>query len=165
MPVRVHHIVIDAHDLPALAKFWTEALRWKVLSERKAAVLAALSPRAGSPRAASTWSSISVIRSAWSSTGGMMPPSRMPTTCGAWTKPVRTPATALIGWTVFATSHWTWPARCAGSGTEIAKDTSTPGALHLKPLSGSFRAYDQRARSAEGRRPSNTHLGMSGRWR
>jgi predicted enzyme related to lactoylglutathione lyase len=26
--------VIDAHDLPALARFWTEALGWKVLSER-----------------------------------------------------------------------------------------------------------------------------------
>jgi hypothetical protein len=31
MPVRLHHIVIDAHDLPALARFWTEALGWKVL--------------------------------------------------------------------------------------------------------------------------------------
>ena len=35
MPVRLHHIVIDAHDLPALATFWTEALGWKVLSERE----------------------------------------------------------------------------------------------------------------------------------
>jgi len=26
--------VIDAHDLPALARFWTEALGLKVLSER-----------------------------------------------------------------------------------------------------------------------------------
>jgi predicted enzyme related to lactoylglutathione lyase len=34
MPVRLHHIVIDAHDLPKLARFWTQALGWKVLSER-----------------------------------------------------------------------------------------------------------------------------------
>ena len=27
--------MIDAHDLPALARFWTEALGWKVLSERE----------------------------------------------------------------------------------------------------------------------------------
>src|SRR6266513_6140774 len=35
MPVRLHHIVVDAHDLPGLARFWTQALGWKVLSERK----------------------------------------------------------------------------------------------------------------------------------
>jgi len=35
MPVRLHHIVIDAHDLPKLARFWTQALGWKVLSERE----------------------------------------------------------------------------------------------------------------------------------
>jgi hypothetical protein len=35
MPVRLHHIVIDAHDLPGLARFWTQALGWKVLSERE----------------------------------------------------------------------------------------------------------------------------------
>ena len=34
MPVRVHHIVVDAHDLPGLAQFWAQALGWKVLSER-----------------------------------------------------------------------------------------------------------------------------------
>jgi Glyoxalase-like domain len=34
MPVRLHHIVIDAHDLPGLARFWTQALGWKVLSAR-----------------------------------------------------------------------------------------------------------------------------------
>ncbi len=34
MPVRLHHIVIDAHDLPGLARFWTQALGWKVLSDR-----------------------------------------------------------------------------------------------------------------------------------
>jgi glyoxalase superfamily protein len=33
--IRLHHIVVDAHDLPALARFWTQALRWKVLSERE----------------------------------------------------------------------------------------------------------------------------------
>src|SRR4029077_20569002 len=35
MPVRLHHIVIDADDLPRLARFWTRALGWKVLSERE----------------------------------------------------------------------------------------------------------------------------------
>ena len=35
MPVRLHHIVIDAHDLPGLARFWTQALGWTVLSERE----------------------------------------------------------------------------------------------------------------------------------
>jgi predicted enzyme related to lactoylglutathione lyase len=34
MPVRLHHIVVDTHDLPALARFWTQALGWKILSER-----------------------------------------------------------------------------------------------------------------------------------
>ena len=34
MPVRLHHIVVDAHDLPGLAPFWTQALGWKILSER-----------------------------------------------------------------------------------------------------------------------------------
>jgi predicted enzyme related to lactoylglutathione lyase len=35
MPVRLHHIVIDTHDLPGLARFWTQALDWEVLSERE----------------------------------------------------------------------------------------------------------------------------------
>jgi len=35
MPVRLHHIVIDAHDLPGLARFWTEALGWRILSQRE----------------------------------------------------------------------------------------------------------------------------------
>lgn len=35
MPVRLHHTVIDAHDLPGLAQFWTLALGWKVLSEHE----------------------------------------------------------------------------------------------------------------------------------
>ena len=34
MPVRLHHIVVDARDLPALARFWTQALDWEILSER-----------------------------------------------------------------------------------------------------------------------------------
>lgn len=35
MPLRLHHIVIDTYDLPRLARFWTQALGWKVLSERE----------------------------------------------------------------------------------------------------------------------------------
>jgi predicted enzyme related to lactoylglutathione lyase len=34
MPVRLHHVVVDTHDLPGLARFWTQALGWRVLSER-----------------------------------------------------------------------------------------------------------------------------------
>ena len=39
MPVRVHHIVIDAHDLNAVAEFWAEALNWSVLSSREREVV------------------------------------------------------------------------------------------------------------------------------
>ncbi|MGD6747477.1 VOC family protein [Streptomyces sp. BH106] len=39
MPVSLHHIVIDAHDLPALARFWAGALRWRILSEREREVV------------------------------------------------------------------------------------------------------------------------------
>ncbi len=35
MPVALHHIVVDAHDLPLLAGFWARALNWAVLSERE----------------------------------------------------------------------------------------------------------------------------------
>jgi predicted enzyme related to lactoylglutathione lyase len=35
MPVTLHHVVVDAHDLPKLAQFWTQALGWEVLSERE----------------------------------------------------------------------------------------------------------------------------------
>jgi catechol-2,3-dioxygenase len=35
MPVHLHHIVIDTHDLPGLARFWTQALDWKILSQRE----------------------------------------------------------------------------------------------------------------------------------
>ncbi|MFB4423346.1 VOC family protein [Streptomyces sp. QL37] len=39
MPVSLHHIVIDAHDLPALARFWADVLRWRILSEREKEVV------------------------------------------------------------------------------------------------------------------------------
>jgi predicted enzyme related to lactoylglutathione lyase len=35
MPVRLHHIVVDAYDLPRLARFWAQALGWEILSERE----------------------------------------------------------------------------------------------------------------------------------
>jgi predicted enzyme related to lactoylglutathione lyase len=35
MALRLHHIVVDAHDLPALARFWAQALGWLILSERE----------------------------------------------------------------------------------------------------------------------------------
>jgi predicted enzyme related to lactoylglutathione lyase len=34
MAVAVHHIVIDTHDLPRLARFWAAVLDWRILSER-----------------------------------------------------------------------------------------------------------------------------------
>jgi len=39
MTVSLHHIVIDAHDLPAQARFWTRVLDWKILSEREREVV------------------------------------------------------------------------------------------------------------------------------
>jgi hypothetical protein len=39
MPVRLHHIVGGAHDLPRLAWFWTQALGWKALSEREPEII------------------------------------------------------------------------------------------------------------------------------
>ena len=35
MQARLHHVVVDAHDLPGLARSWTQALGWKILSERE----------------------------------------------------------------------------------------------------------------------------------
>jgi hypothetical protein len=37
--VSLHHIVIDAHDLPALARFWAQMLNWRILSEREREVV------------------------------------------------------------------------------------------------------------------------------
>ena len=34
MPVALHHIVVDTHDLQTLPAFWAAALGWKVLSVR-----------------------------------------------------------------------------------------------------------------------------------
>jgi len=39
MAVSLHHIVIDAHDLPAQARFWAQVLDWKILSEREREVV------------------------------------------------------------------------------------------------------------------------------
>jgi predicted enzyme related to lactoylglutathione lyase len=39
MPLRLHHIVIDAHELPSLARFWADALGWTVLSSREREVV------------------------------------------------------------------------------------------------------------------------------
>ncbi|MFJ3670388.1 VOC family protein [Streptomyces sp. NPDC090106] len=39
MPLSLHHIVIDAHDLPGLARFWAGVLRWRILSEREREVV------------------------------------------------------------------------------------------------------------------------------
>ncbi|MDQ3156664.1 MAG: VOC family protein [Actinomycetota bacterium] len=39
MPLTVHHIVVDTHDLPGLAHFWAEALGWAILSVREREVV------------------------------------------------------------------------------------------------------------------------------
>ena len=39
MGVSLHHIVIDTHDLPALARFWAQVLGWRILSEREREVV------------------------------------------------------------------------------------------------------------------------------
>jgi predicted enzyme related to lactoylglutathione lyase len=47
MPVALHHIVIDARDLPRLARFWSQALGWPVLSEREREIV--IGPDASAP--------------------------------------------------------------------------------------------------------------------
>jgi predicted enzyme related to lactoylglutathione lyase len=37
--VSLHHIVIDARDLSAQARFWARVLNWKILSEREREVV------------------------------------------------------------------------------------------------------------------------------
>jgi hypothetical protein len=39
VPVSLHHVVIDAHDLVGLARFWSQALDWPILSEREREVV------------------------------------------------------------------------------------------------------------------------------
>lgn len=39
MGVSLHHVVIDAHDLPVLARFWAQVLDWRILSEREREVV------------------------------------------------------------------------------------------------------------------------------
>ena len=39
MAVSLHHIVIDAHDLPRLARFWAQVLDWRILSEHEREVV------------------------------------------------------------------------------------------------------------------------------
>jgi hypothetical protein len=31
MAVSLHHVVIDAHDLPTMARFWAHVLGWRIL--------------------------------------------------------------------------------------------------------------------------------------
>jgi predicted enzyme related to lactoylglutathione lyase len=39
MPVSLHHIVVDAHDLGAQARFWAAVLDWAVVTEREREVI------------------------------------------------------------------------------------------------------------------------------
>ena len=47
MPLTLHHIVLDTHDLPALAHFWAQALGWRILSESEREVV--IGPDAAAP--------------------------------------------------------------------------------------------------------------------
>ncbi|MFD0020320.1 VOC family protein [Streptomyces sp. NPDC058382] len=47
MTASLHHIVIDAHDLSGLARFWAAVLKWRVLSEREREVV--IGPDVDSP--------------------------------------------------------------------------------------------------------------------
>ncbi len=47
MPVALHHIVVDAHDLPAQARFWAAVLDWEVVSEKEREVI--IGPGADAP--------------------------------------------------------------------------------------------------------------------
>ena len=46
MTVSLHHIVIDARDLPAQARFWSRVLDWRILSEREREVVIGASENA-----------------------------------------------------------------------------------------------------------------------
>jgi predicted enzyme related to lactoylglutathione lyase len=46
MTVSLHHIVIDAHDLPRLARFWSQVLDWKILSQREREIVIGTDPDA-----------------------------------------------------------------------------------------------------------------------
>jgi len=39
MPLALHHVVVDTHDLRRLAEFWAAVLRWQVLSVREREVV------------------------------------------------------------------------------------------------------------------------------
>jgi hypothetical protein len=39
MPLSLHHVIIDAHDLAGLSRFWADVLDWKILSEREREVV------------------------------------------------------------------------------------------------------------------------------
>jgi predicted enzyme related to lactoylglutathione lyase len=39
MAARLHHIVVDAHDLPGLSRFWAQVLGWNLLSEQEREVV------------------------------------------------------------------------------------------------------------------------------
>ena len=46
MPVALHHIVVDTHDLPMLARFWSAVLGWPILSEREREIVIGPDPDA-----------------------------------------------------------------------------------------------------------------------
>ncbi|MET7571512.1 VOC family protein [Streptomyces sp. NPDC005492] len=47
MAVSLHHVVVDAHDLPGLARFWCRVLDWRILSEKPREVVIGTDESAG----------------------------------------------------------------------------------------------------------------------
>jgi Glyoxalase-like domain len=58
MAVSLHHVVIDAHDLPAMARFWAQVLGWRILSEREREVVIGADATASSPSAGWSWMAV-----------------------------------------------------------------------------------------------------------
>ncbi|WP_033317895.1 VOC family protein [Streptomyces yerevanensis] len=46
MAVRWYQVVVDAHDLPSLARFWCQVLDWRVVFEAEEEVIIAAAPDA-----------------------------------------------------------------------------------------------------------------------
>jgi catechol 2,3-dioxygenase-like lactoylglutathione lyase family enzyme len=49
MPARLHHIVVDTYDLPRLARFWAQALGWRILSGREREIVIGSGRGGGTP--------------------------------------------------------------------------------------------------------------------
>ncbi|MEV0221319.1 VOC family protein [Streptomyces sp. NPDC050704] len=46
MAVSLYQVLVDAHDLPSLARFWCQVLDWRVLFEAEAEIVIGAGPQA-----------------------------------------------------------------------------------------------------------------------